>query len=89
MESRAFTTPIAQEGLYVLDTASWRTVRPVMDKDKCVECGTCMAFCPVLSVRRAEGKKHLISLEFCKGCGICATECPKGAIAMIDEGGRP
>ncbi|NMA11550.1 MAG: 4Fe-4S binding protein, partial [Methanomicrobiales archaeon] len=22
---------------------------------------------------------------YCKGCGICANECPKGAIAMVRE----
>ncbi|TAN46417.1 MAG: pyruvate synthase, partial [Candidatus Methanoperedens sp.] len=24
--------------------------------------------------------------EFCKGCGICANECPKKAIVMVLEG---
>jgi Pyruvate/2-oxoacid:ferredoxin oxidoreductase delta subunit len=22
-------------------------------------------------------------MEYCKGCGICAHECPKGAIRMV------
>jgi pyruvate ferredoxin oxidoreductase delta subunit len=87
MESRAFVSPIAQEGLYVLDTASWRTVRPVMDKEKCVECGLCMAICPVLSIRRDDNKKHRISYDYCKGCGLCARECAKKAIDLVDEGG--
>jgi pyruvate ferredoxin oxidoreductase delta subunit len=87
MESRAFVTPIAQEGLYVLDTASWRTARPVMDKEKCVECGLCMAICPVLSIRRDGDKKHFISYDHCKGCGLCAKECAKKAIGMANEGG--
>ncbi|NIO07336.1 MAG: pyruvate synthase subunit PorD, partial [Deltaproteobacteria bacterium] len=24
-------------------------------------------------------------LFYCKGCGICATECPKDAITMVEE----
>jgi pyruvate ferredoxin oxidoreductase delta subunit len=89
VESRAFVSPIAQEGLYVLDTASWRKVRPVMDKDRCVECGLCMSFCPVFSIGRGEGGRHLISYSHCKGCALCARECPKKAIAMIAEVGKP
>jgi pyruvate ferredoxin oxidoreductase delta subunit len=26
-----------------------------------------------------------VDLEFCKGCGICANECPKKAIQMVRE----
>lgn len=26
--------------------------------------------------------------DFCKGCGICAEECPKKAIEMVSEGGQ-
>jgi Pyruvate/2-oxoacid:ferredoxin oxidoreductase delta subunit len=25
-------------------------------------------------------------LDFCKGCGICAHECPRKAISMVAEG---
>jgi len=36
-------------------------------------------------------KKECVTfdLRFCKGCGICANECPKGSIAMVDERGLP
>ncbi|MTA37471.1 MAG: hypothetical protein F2570_06425, partial [Actinobacteria bacterium] len=26
-----------------------------------------------------------INLDYCKGCGICVTECPSGSILMIPE----
>jgi Pyruvate/2-oxoacid:ferredoxin oxidoreductase delta subunit len=26
-----------------------------------------------------------IDMDYCKGCGICAHECPKGAIEMVIE----
>jgi pyruvate ferredoxin oxidoreductase delta subunit len=32
--------------------------------------------CPDSSVRLSEGKVTGIDYEHCKGCGICAFECP-------------
>ena len=26
-----------------------------------------------------------IDLDYCKGCGVCANECPKQAITMVRE----
>jgi ferredoxin len=33
----------------------------------------------------APGERYAIDYDFCKGCGICAAECPCGAIAMVPE----
>ena len=84
--SRAYKTPIGNEGLYVLNTATWRNFRPVMDKEKCINCGICMTYCPVMSIIR-NGKEYEITYTQCKGCGICAEECPKKAIEMKNERG--
>jgi len=62
-------------------TGSWRTFQPVVDREKCNECGLCAMYCPD-GVIDADLK---IDLDFCKGCGICAKECPKNAIEMIRE----
>lgn len=77
-------TPLGNDGMYILDTASWRVVRPVMDKALCVDCGVCLAICPVGSVYGENGK-YGICYDYCKGCGLCAAECPRKAISMQPE----
>ena len=67
---RKFVTPVGNEGMYILDTASWRIVKPVMNKEKCVECGICLTYCPVNSIE-FKSDKYIINYDFCKGCGIC------------------
>ena len=84
MYDREYVTPVGDRGMYVLDTASWRTHRPVMDKALCINCGICLGYCPVGSIY-AEGREILISYDYCKGCGLCAAECPKQAITMEPE----
>lgn len=86
MTGHRHVTPLGNDGMYVLDTASWRIVRPVMDKARCISCGACLGYCPVNAIVR-EGKEFVITYDFCKGCGICAAECPRQAIAMVPEGG--
>ena len=77
-----YIVPIGPEGLHIIQTGKWRTRKPVMDTDKCVKCGMCLMYCPVNSIRRHEDGSFEISYDYCKGCGICAHECKKGAITM-------
>lgn len=85
MYDKVFVTPVGNKGIYVLDTSSWRTHKPVMDKSSCINCGICMGYCPVNSVKYSEEKGYYICYDYCKGCGICAVECPKKAISMEKE----
>jgi 2-oxoacid:acceptor oxidoreductase delta subunit (pyruvate/2-ketoisovalerate family) len=63
-------------------TGSWRTFKPVSDREKCVECFNCYLFCPEGCI----DTDFNIDYDFCKGCGICKNECPVNAIDMeIDE----
>ncbi len=62
-------------------TGTWRTFRPVVDREKCNACGLCALYCPDGCIN----EDLEINLEFCKGCGICANECPKKAITMVSE----
>jgi len=65
-------------------TGDWRAFRPVVTKEKCVNCLICWIYCPDSAIIRQE-KWVEINYDFCKGCGICAKECPKLAISMGDE----
>lgn len=68
------------------ETGAWRSVRPVRDPEKCVvRCLLCWIYCPDGAVETGEGMMKSIDLKYCKGCGICARECPRGAIEMIEE----
>lgn len=54
---------------------------------RCTECDNCLIFCPDMSVL-VKGKEQFgysIDYDYCKGCGICFTECPRQAISMIEE----
>ncbi len=36
-------------------------------------------------IKLGPSERYGIDYDFCKGCGICATECPCGAIDMIPQ----
>ena len=67
-------------------TGSWRAYRPLWDEEKCVHCLKCWILCPDSSILVKEEKVTNIDLDHCKGCGICARECPVQAIEMKLEG---
>ncbi|MCD6384049.1 MAG: 2-oxoacid:acceptor oxidoreductase family protein, partial [Thermoplasmata archaeon] len=67
-------------------TGSWRTFKPVLNMDKCVMCLLCWFYCPEGSIKRVDdGKALVIDYDYCKGCGICAEECPTKAIDMVRD----
>ena len=44
----------------------------------CVGCDNCYVFCPDAAVSHGdEPGKYIIDLKHCKGCGLCAEECPR------------
>ena len=54
----------------------------------CFECDNCYGMCPDNAiVKLGPGRGYRIDYDFCKGCGICASECPCGAIAIVPEEG--
>lgn len=65
--------------------AGWRTFRPVIDMEKCVDCMRCFLVCPDGVIDKS-GERLQIDYDYCKGCGVCAYECKLNAIDMVKEG---
>jgi len=52
----------------------------------CFECDNCYGVCPDNAViRLGPGNRFKFNYDFCKGCALCAQECPCGAIMMVPE----
>jgi len=67
------------------DTALFEA-RRCLSCGNCFECDNCYGVCPDNAViKLGPGKGFEINLDYCKGCGICASECPCGAIKMTPE----
>jgi len=81
-------------------TGDWKYSKPEIDKDKCIGCATCVAYCPEASIEMNPAKdkscgagkikkdnkmKAEIDYDFCKGCGVCAAVCPVKAIKMTNN----
>jgi pyruvate ferredoxin oxidoreductase gamma subunit len=68
-------------------TGLWRTLRPVLDLDRCHRCWwVCSAFCPDSAIHVNADQRPEIDYEHCKGCLICMAQCPSHAIRAIPEG---
>jgi 2-oxoacid:acceptor oxidoreductase delta subunit (pyruvate/2-ketoisovalerate family) len=74
------------------ETTALFEARRCLSCGNCFSCDNCFGVCPdnaVLKLTGAEresaGRGYAFDYDFCKGCGICAAECPSGAIEMIPE----
>ncbi len=72
-------------------TGEWRTVRPIIDHEKCLpaksnkkSCFQCWLYCPEAVISRTVPVN--IDFNYCKGCGICSQVCPVNVIIMTAEG---
>jgi NADPH-dependent glutamate synthase beta subunit-like oxidoreductase len=52
----------------------------------CFECDNCYGVCPDNAViKLGPNMRFEFNLDYCKGCGVCVSECPCGAIKMVPE----
>ena len=81
------SAPVIHAGLTseAVPTGLWRTLRPVIDYDRCNRCWwVCSAFCPDGAIRVEDGTPR-IDYDHCKGCLVCVAQCPPHAIEARPE----
>ncbi len=66
-------------------TGDWKSQHPEFAYEKCNKCGLCYIFCPDAAIEAKDDGYFQANMYYCKGCGICAKECPKDVITMIEE----
>jgi pyruvate ferredoxin oxidoreductase gamma subunit len=67
-------------------TGLWRTLRPVIDYERCSGCWwVCSTFCPDGAIAVDARNRPVIDYDHCKGCMVCVAQCPPHAIEAIPE----
>lgn len=54
----------------------------MVNKQKCIGCGTCVAICPVGAISFGKDGKAEIDPKKCIHCGACQASCPVDAIKL-------
>ena len=67
-------------------TGSWRSLKPVFDKEKCIHCSLCAQACPTEACQfNKRTKWPSFDRNICIGCALCAKACPKQAIELSND----
>jgi len=77
----------SENNSYNANVSDWRIVKPVFNKDYCIDCQFCWIYCPDVSIIARDKKMIGIDMDHCKGCGICVEVCPtnpKSLLMFID-----
>jgi pyruvate ferredoxin oxidoreductase gamma subunit len=87
-EDARMSAPVIHAGLtsVKVKTGLWRTLRPVIDYERCVRCWwVCSSFCPDGCIAVTEDGLPEIDYDHCKGCMVCVAQCPPHAIEAVPE----
>jgi coenzyme F420 hydrogenase subunit beta len=58
----------------------WELQAGVIDADRCIQCGTCVAACPSNSIGVDEDTLLPELVKMCTGCSLCWDFCPRGGL---------
>jgi pyruvate ferredoxin oxidoreductase delta subunit len=73
----------SENNSHVANVADWRLIKPVYNKDYCIDCQFCWVYCPDISIISRDKKMIGIDMDHCKGCGICVEVCPTNPKSLL------
>jgi pyruvate ferredoxin oxidoreductase delta subunit len=68
---------------YTATVASWRVLKPVYNRDVCIDCQNCWVWCPDTSIISRDKQMLGIDYDHCKGCGVCVEVCPTNPKSLL------
>jgi len=87
VENVAFIKPEDREysefNSYIASVASWRVIKPVYNRDICIDCQNCWVWCPDTSIISRDKQMLGIDYDHCKGCGVCVEVCPTNPKSLL------
>jgi Pyruvate/2-oxoacid:ferredoxin oxidoreductase delta subunit len=81
-----------EEGRKSFGESTKGLTRSEMDSEisRCFKCGTCtrcdlcFLICPDLSITKVGESGYGLKADYCKGCGMCVSACPRQVIDLED-----
>jgi len=73
----------SESNSYTASVADWRLIKPVFNKDYCIDCQFCWVYCPDVSIISRDKKMIGVDMDHCKGCGICVEVCPTNPKSLL------
>ncbi len=68
---------------FTATVASWRVIKPVYNRDICIDCQNCWVWCPDTSIISRDKQMIGIDYDHCKGCGVCVEVCPTNPKSLL------
>ncbi len=83
VETKQEDRPYAEWNSFKAYVGDWRVIKPVYNRDICIDCQNCWVYCPDTSIISRDKKMIGVDYDHCKGCGVCVEVCPTNPKSLL------